>query len=92
MALHETGVMARYGVELIGADARIRVAEDRALFGEAMGEIGLKDAAGGIAESWDEALRLVTKWGSPRSFGPSFTLGRQRRRDRLQPRGVRGHR
>ncbi len=76
MALHENGVLERYGVELIGADARaIRVAEDRALFGEAMREIGLKMAAGGIAHSWEEALQLVEVTGYPSIVRPSFTLG-----------------
>src|ERR671914_701273 len=42
MALHERGVLEKYGVELIGADERaIRIAEDRALFADAMREIGL---------------------------------------------------
>src|SRR5512140_2695024 len=36
MKLHERGVLAKHGVELIGANARaIAVAEDRKLFGEA---------------------------------------------------------
>src|ERR1700693_5844783 len=49
MALHENGVLAKYGVELIGANARaIAVAEDRKLFGEAMEKIGLKCPAGRI--------------------------------------------
>jgi carbamoyl-phosphate synthase large subunit len=76
MALHERGVLERYGVELIGADARaIRVAEDRALFGTAMREIGLKMPAGGIAHSWDDALQLVESSGFPSIIRPSFTLG-----------------
>jgi len=76
MALHEKGVLERYGVELIGADARaIRVAEDRALFGEAMREIGLKMPAGGIAQSWEDALQLVETMGYPSIVRPSFTLG-----------------
>jgi carbamoyl-phosphate synthase large subunit len=42
IALSESGVLAKYGVELIGADQRaIRTAEDRALFNEAMQRIGL---------------------------------------------------
>ncbi|HTA74631.1 MAG TPA: carbamoyl phosphate synthase large subunit, partial [Gemmatimonadaceae bacterium] len=37
MALHENGVLQKYGVELIGANARaIAMAEDRALFAQAM--------------------------------------------------------
>src|ERR671913_1995973 len=60
MKLHESGVLERYGVELIGADARaIRVAEDRALFADAMREIGLAMAAGGNARAWGEALAPV---------------------------------
>src|SRR5688500_15081717 len=76
MALHENGVLERYGVELIGADARaIRVAEDRALFADAMREIGLAMPAGGIARSWDDALALVEVTGFPSIIRPSFTLG-----------------
>src|SRR5829696_3791644 len=60
MALHENGVLEKYGVELIGANARaISVAEDRALFGEAMARIGLAVAQGGIAESFEEAEAIV---------------------------------
>ncbi len=41
LALSDSGVLAKYGVELIGANARaIRVAEDRKLFAEAMSKIG----------------------------------------------------
>ena len=76
MSLHESGVLERYGVELIGADARaIRVAEDRALFADAMREIGLAMPAGGIARSWDEAVALVEVTGFPSIIRPSFTLG-----------------
>src|SRR5256885_3275361 len=42
MKLYENGVLEKYGVELIGADARaIAMAEDRAQFGDAMRRIGL---------------------------------------------------
>src|SRR5271165_1921074 len=42
MALADRGVLARYHVELIGANARaIRLAEDRALFADAMRRLGL---------------------------------------------------
>jgi carbamoyl-phosphate synthase large subunit len=76
MALHERGVLEKYGVELIGADARaIRIAEDRALFADAMREIGLAMPVGGIARSWDEALSLVETTRFPAIIRPSFTLG-----------------
>src|ERR1700754_2521264 len=47
MSLSESGVLAKHGVELIGAKARaIALAEDRKQFGEAMARIGLQVAAG----------------------------------------------
>src|SRR5918992_6253941 len=50
MKLAQNGVLARYGVELIGADERaIAMAEDRKLFGEAMKRIGLSVPTGGDA-------------------------------------------
>ncbi len=76
LSLAESGVLAKYGVELIGANARaIKMAEDRELFSEAMKRIGLKVAIGGIARSWDQAVALVDTVGFPAIIRPSFTLG-----------------
>jgi carbamoyl-phosphate synthase large subunit len=76
MALAEGGVLDRYGVELIGANARaIRMAEDREEFARAMRRIGLKVPTGGIARSWDDALALIALTGFPAIIRPSFTLG-----------------
>src|SRR4051812_46318829 len=76
MALHESGALEKYGVELIGANARaIAVAEDRKLFGEAMAKIGLAVAQGGIATSFEEAEAIVEHTGFPSIVRPSFTLG-----------------
>jgi carbamoyl-phosphate synthase large subunit len=76
LALHERGVLAKHGVELIGADARaINVAEDRQLFAQAMARIGLKVAIGGFATTWDEAAALLDRTGFPAIIRPSFTLG-----------------
>src|SRR5919112_371727 len=76
LALAERGVLEAHGVELIGADARaIRVAEDRALFADAMRRIGLAVPSGGIANSWDEAAALMDATGFPAIIRPSFTLG-----------------
>src|SRR5690242_10438677 len=64
LALHDRGVLAKHGVELIGANARaIRVAEDRAEFAHAMRRIGLAVPPGGIANSWDEAEALQDQTG-----------------------------
>jgi carbamoyl-phosphate synthase large subunit len=76
VALHERGVLARYGVELIGAkmDA-ILMAEDRQRFRAAMQEIGLgvpRSVYVTGPEECDAALEAV---GLPAIIRPSFTLG-----------------
>ena len=59
MKLHESGVLERYGVEMIGADARaIATAEDRGLFRAAMTEIGLAVPDSGFAYNLEEALKV----------------------------------
>jgi carbamoyl-phosphate synthase large subunit len=76
LELHDSGVLARYGVELIGANARaIRTAEDRSEFAKAMERIGLNVPHGGFAKSLDEALRIVEDTAYPAIIRPSFTLG-----------------
>ena len=76
MALSERGVLDRYNVELIGADARaIQLAEDRELFANAMRRIGLSVARGGIARTWDDAEALIPVVDFPAIIRPSFTLG-----------------
>jgi carbamoyl-phosphate synthase large subunit len=74
--LYDTGVLEKYGVQLIGANARaIRVAEDRQEFAAAMARIGLSVAKGGFAHTWDEAHALLESTGYPAIIRPSFTLG-----------------
>jgi carbamoyl-phosphate synthase large subunit len=76
MRLSERGVLAKYGVELIGANARaIQMAEDRAEFASAMARIGLKVPQGRTAGSLDEALEIAETTGYPAIIRPSFTLG-----------------
>ena len=74
--LAESGVLDKYGVELIGAKLpAIQKAEDRALFKEAMIKIGLEVPQSGIAHSVQEALDLVKEIGFPAIIRPAFTLG-----------------
>jgi carbamoyl-phosphate synthase large subunit len=76
MKLAESGVLERYGVELIGADARaIAMAEDRKLFSEAMKRIGLATPPGGIATTLDEAFDILETTAFPAIIRPAFTLG-----------------
>ncbi|MBK8104889.1 MAG: carbamoyl-phosphate synthase large subunit [Betaproteobacteria bacterium] len=81
--LHKHGVLAKYGVEMIGANEHaIEKAEDRLKFKDAMTSIGLDSAKSGIAHSMEEALavqkRIAEQTGSngfPAVIRPSFTLG-----------------
>jgi carbamoyl-phosphate synthase large subunit len=76
VGLAEAGVLARFGVELIGASlASITVAEDRLKFRDAMTSIGIDVPDSGVAGSLDEALALVGTVGFPAIIRPSFTLG-----------------
>ncbi|CAN5693695.1 carbamoyl-phosphate synthase large subunit [soil metagenome] len=76
LELYDSGLLEKYGVELIGADARaIRMAEDRGEFSEAMLRLGLNVPHGGFAKSYDEALVIVADTGYPAIIRPSFTLG-----------------
>ena len=76
IALDERGVLARCGVEVLGADiAALRLGEDRLLFKQAMEEIGLKVPKSGYAGSLDEAREIVAEVGYPVIIRPSFTLG-----------------
>jgi carbamoyl-phosphate synthase large subunit len=81
--LHKHGVLAKYGVEMIGANEKaIEKAEDRLKFKDAMTGIGLGSARSGIAHSMEEALAVQQRIsaeidgpGFPMVIRPSFTLG-----------------
>ena len=77
ITLAERGVLDRYGVELIGASPEaIRKAEDRQLFKEAMGRIGVKVCPSGIAANLLETEAVARQIGSyPLIIRPAFTLG-----------------
>ncbi|TAN19903.1 MAG: carbamoyl-phosphate synthase large subunit [Actinomycetota bacterium] len=76
MELSEAGVLDRYGVEMIGANAlAIKTAENRDLFKAAMGEIGLAVPESGFAHSIDEAMQVASEIGYPLIVRPSFILG-----------------
>ncbi|MFO1227595.1 carbamoyl-phosphate synthase large subunit [Roseateles sp.] len=81
--LHRNGVLAKYGVEMIGANEHaIEKAEDRLKFKDAMTKIGLDSAKSGIAHSLEEAWAVqkaiqaeIGGSGFPMVIRPSFTLG-----------------
>ncbi len=76
LALHDHGVLEKYGVELIGANQEaIHKAEDRDAFDKAMKKIGLECARAEIVHSMEEALNVPKKFGFPVIIRPSFTMG-----------------
>jgi carbamoyl-phosphate synthase large subunit len=77
VTLAKTGVLERYGVELIGAKLpAIEMAEDRKLFKEAMERIGVPMCPSGLAETFQEAREIAQQIGTyPLIIRPAFTLG-----------------
>jgi carbamoyl-phosphate synthase large subunit len=89
LSLEEMGVLDKFGVEMIGAkrDA-IEMAEDRALFRDAMDRIGLKnpkativtapkkeDGTTDLNEGVRMAVDALDEIGLPAIIRPAFTLG-----------------
>ncbi len=76
MQLAESGVLAQYGVELIGARLpAIQAAEDRKLFQQTMNAAGLPTPRADVVRTVDAARALVETLGYPVLIRPSFTLG-----------------
>ena len=75
LELERSGVLAKYGVEMIGARAEvIDKAEDRLKFRDAMDKIGLESPKSGVAHTLEEALAAQALVGLPSIIRPSFTL------------------
>ncbi|WP_417310002.1 carbamoyl-phosphate synthase large subunit [Devosia sp.] len=76
LSLRKMGVLEKFGVEMIGADAAaIDKAEDRELFRDAMTKIGLDTPRSRLAHNTIEALQALEVIGLPCIIRPSFTLG-----------------
>jgi len=76
LELERHGVLAKHGVEMIGAKAEaIRRGEDREVFKETMRKIGLETCRGTIVRSLAQAREVLADIGLPAVIRPSFTLG-----------------
>jgi carbamoyl-phosphate synthase large subunit len=76
VALAESGVLAKYGVEMIGASLEvIHKAEDREKFRQAIKKIGLRMPRSGFARNMNEVLKIADDIGFPIIVRASFTLG-----------------
>jgi carbamoyl-phosphate synthase large subunit len=74
--LAESGILAKYNVELLGASLNaIKIAEDRLLFKDVCRRVGLEVPASEVVTEVAEAVRLADKLGYPVVIRPSFTLG-----------------
>ena len=74
--LNRMGVLKKYNVEMIGADAdTINKAEDRNRFDKAMKNIGLECPRAEIAHTLEQAFDVQTRIGFPAIIRPSFTMG-----------------
>jgi carbamoyl-phosphate synthase large subunit len=76
VALHDQGVLAKYNVELIGANIdAIRAGEDRERFKEIVTGLGAEVPRSTICRTLDECLATTEELGYPVVIRPSFTLG-----------------
>lgn len=76
IALHERGVLEKYGVEMIGAsfDA-IHRGENRELFNGIVAKVGGEVARSFVCHSLDDCEKAVAELGYPVVVRPSFTMG-----------------
>ncbi len=76
MALHEQGILDKYGVELIGAKVdAIRKGEDRQIFKQLVLDAGADVARSVICHTMDDLLAGAAELGYPLVVRPSFTMG-----------------
>ncbi len=74
--LHDLGVLAEFGAELIGASREvIHRAEDREAFKHVCDSIGLATPESTTVSTLDQGLAAVEKLGLPAIIRPAFTLG-----------------
>jgi carbamoyl-phosphate synthase large subunit len=76
VALHQAGVLEKFGVELIGASIdAIEAGENRQRFKDVVASIGAETARSVICHTIDECLAAAAELGYPMVVRPSFTMG-----------------
>ncbi|MEX3574111.1 carbamoyl phosphate synthase large subunit, partial [Mycobacterium tuberculosis] len=76
VALYESGVLEKYGVELIGADFdAIQRGEDRQRFKDIVAKAGGESARSRVCFTMAEVRETVAELGLPVVVRPSFTMG-----------------
>ncbi|MFT4126022.1 MAG: carbamoyl-phosphate synthase large subunit [Gordonia sp. (in: high G+C Gram-positive bacteria)] len=76
VALHDRGSLAKYGIELIGADFdAIQRGEDRQMFKDIVASVGGESARSRVCHTMAEVRDTVAELGFPVVVRPSFTMG-----------------
>ena len=76
IALHKSGILAKYDVELIGADVdAIERGENREIFRQIVADIGAESARSAICHSLEDCFAAVDDLRYPVVIRPSFTMG-----------------
>jgi carbamoyl-phosphate synthase large subunit len=74
--LHDTGVLKKHGIEMIGASREVIYrAEDRLQFKDIVESIGLRCPKAGVAKTMQQAFEILDQVGLPAIIRPAFTLG-----------------
>ena len=74
--LHQAGVLDKYGVKVIGVkiDA-IERGEDRQTFKDTMNKLGIEMPKSAVANTLEEAEKIVEEIGLPCVIRPAYTMG-----------------
>ncbi len=76
IALHENGVLEKYGVEMIGASFEaIHRGENREMFNAIVEKVGGETARSFVCHTLDDCEKAVAELGYPVVVRPSFTMG-----------------
>ena len=76
MALHHNGDLAKFNVELIGANVdAIERGENREIFRQIVEDIGAESARSFVCHTMEDCLEGVGELGYPVVIRPSFTMG-----------------
>ena len=74
--LAEAGVLEKHGVKVIGVQVdAIKRGEDRQAFKDTMNNLGIEMPSSEIAESLEEAEKIVQNIGLPCVIRPAYTMG-----------------
>jgi carbamoyl-phosphate synthase large subunit len=75
-ALHKAGILAKYGVRIIGVQAdAIERGEDREIFKATMAQLGIPVPQSATANTVEECEAIAQKIGYPVVVRPAYTMG-----------------